>query len=95
MRIRLIAGSVAIALVALFSSAAPSQAYIPQPWCSDGTGNESGAPVCAYSSYEQCVENTWRGGCVANPWIEPLPTVPGSTVFLLSHHTMLSHHTHY
>jgi hypothetical protein len=92
MRIGLIGGSVAIALVALLSSAAPSQAYIPQPWCSDGTGNESGAPVCAYSSYHQCVENTSRGGCVANPWIEPLPTVPGSTTFLLSHPV---HHAHY
>src|SRR5262245_48515056 len=90
MRIRLIGGSVAIALVALLSSAAPSQAYIPHPWCSAGTGNESGAPVCAYSSYDQCMENKTRGGCVANPWIEPLPTVPGSTVFLLAHH----HHHH-
>lgn len=92
MRIRLIGGSVAIALVALLSSAAPSQAYIPQPWCSDGTGNESGAPVCAYSSYHQCVENTSRGGCVANPWIEPLPTVPGSTIFMLA---QPAHHSHY
>jgi len=86
MRIRLIAGSVAIALVALLSSVAPSQAYIPQPWCSDSIEQAAGAPVCAYSSYHQCVENTSRGGCVANPSIEPLPTVPGSTVFLLHHH---------
>ena len=92
MRIRLIGGSVAIALVALFSSAAPSQAYIPQPWCSDSIETAAGAPVCMYSSYHQCVENTIsRGGCVANPAIEPLPTVPGSTTFL-SHPV---HHTHY
>ena len=92
MRIRLIAGSVAIALVALFSSAAPSQAYIPQPWCSDSIEQAAGAPVCMYSSYRQCVENTSRGGCVANPWIEPLPTVPGSTTFMLAQPV---HHTHY
>ena len=67
MRIRLIGGSVAIALVALFSSAAPSQAYIPQPWCSDSIEQAAGAPVCAYSSYHQCVENTSRGGCVGQP----------------------------
>ena len=92
MRIRLIGGSVAIALVALFSSAAPSQAYIPQPWCSDSIETAAGAPVCMYRSYEQCVENTIsRGGCMANPAIEPLPTVPGSTTFL-SHPV---HHTHY
>ena len=42
MRIRLIGGSVAIALVALLSSAAPSQAYIPQPWCSELNRNRSG-----------------------------------------------------
>jgi hypothetical protein len=54
----------------------------PQPWCWDGTGNESGAPVCAYSSYRQCVANA--GTCVANPAIEPLPTVPGSTIFMLA-----------
>jgi hypothetical protein len=63
------------------------QAHIPQPWCWDGTGNESGAPVCAYSLYRQCVANA--GPCVANPAIEPLPTVPGSTIFMLgqpAHH---------
>ena len=70
MRIRLIGGSVAIALVALLSSAAPSQAYIPQPWCSDLIETAAGAPVCMYRSYEQCVENTIsRGGCMANPAI--------------------------
>jgi len=69
-------------LLALASSTAPSQAYIPQPWCWDGTGNESGAPVCAYSSYRQCVANA--GSCVANSAIEPLPTVPGSTIFMLA-----------
>jgi hypothetical protein len=82
MRIRHIGGLVAIALVALLSSAAPGRAYIPQPWCSDGTGNESGAPICAYSSYRQCVENA--RSCVANPAIDPLPTVPGSTIFMLA-----------
>jgi hypothetical protein len=93
MRIELIGGSVAIALVALLSSAAPSQAYIPQPWCSDSIETAAGAPVCMYSSYHQCVENTLsRGGCVANPAIEPLPTVPGSTTFMLSQPV---HHTHY
>jgi hypothetical protein len=93
MGIRLIGGSVAIALVALLSSAAPSQAYIPQPWCSDSIETAAGAPVCMYSSYHQCVENTLsRGGCVANPAIDPLPTVPGSTTFMLSQPV---HHTHY
>jgi hypothetical protein len=82
MRTKLIGGSTAVTLVALVSSAAPSQAYIPQPWCWDGTGNESGAPVCAYSSYRQCVANA--GTCVANPAIDPLPTVPGSTIFMLA-----------
>jgi hypothetical protein len=88
MRIRLIGGSVAIALVGLLASSAPSQAYIPQPWCFDGTGNESGAPICAYSSYRQCVENA--RSCVANPAIDPLPTVPGSTIFTVAqsvHHS--------
>jgi hypothetical protein len=42
-----------------------------------------GAPVCLYRSYQQCVENA-RVGCVANPAIDPLPTVPGSTVFMLA-----------
>jgi hypothetical protein len=74
-------GSAAIAVVLLIASNAPSAAYIPQPWCSDGTGNESGAPICAYKSYEQCVENA--RSCVANPAIDPLPTVPGSTIFML------------
>jgi hypothetical protein len=63
MRIRLIGGSVAIALVALVSSAAPS--------------------------YEQCEENS--RACIANPWIEPLPTVPGSPVFMLAHHHSAGH----
>jgi hypothetical protein len=53
MSIRLIGGSVAIALVALLSSAAPSRAYIPQPWCSDSIETAAGAPVCMYSSYHQ------------------------------------------
>ena len=42
--IKLIGGLAATALVALVLSAASSQAYIPQPWCSDGTGNEFGCP---------------------------------------------------
>jgi Protein of unknown function (DUF3551) len=82
MRIKLIGGSAAVILAALVSSAAPSQAYVPQPRCSDGTGNESGAPICGYSSYQQCVANA--GPCVANPAIDPLPTVPGSTIFMLA-----------
>jgi len=36
-----------------------------------------------YSSYRQCVENA-RVGCVANPAIDPLPTAPGSTIFMLA-----------
>ena len=93
MRIKLIGGSVAIALVALLSSAAPSQAYIPQPWCSDSIETAAGAPVCMYRSYEQCVENTIsRGGCVANPALDPLPAVPGSTTFMLAQPV---HHRHY
>ena len=86
MRIRLIGGSIAIALATALLSATPSRAYIPQPWCTDSLEAQAGAPVCMYSSYRQCVENTSRGGCVANPWIEPLPTVPGSTTFMLAHH---------
>jgi hypothetical protein len=58
MRIRLIGGSVAFALVALVSSAAPSDAYIPQPWYSDGLSNNPGGNDCAFSSYEQCKENS-------------------------------------
>jgi hypothetical protein len=54
MRIGLIGGSVAIALVALLSSVAPSHAYIPQPWCSDGLSNNPGGNDCAFSSYHQC-----------------------------------------
>jgi hypothetical protein len=81
MWIKLFGGSAAVSLVALVLSAAPSQAYIAQPWCWDGTGNESGAPVCAYSSYQQCMAN--GGPCVANPAIDPLPTAPGSTIFML------------
>jgi Protein of unknown function (DUF3551) len=84
MRIGVVAGSTAIALLALIASAAPSQAYVPQPWCSDGTGNESGAPDCAYSSYQQCVANA--GECVANPALSPLPTTPGSTDFEVGHY---------
>ena len=91
MRIGLIGGWIAIALAAALSSATPSRAYIPQQWCTDSLEAEAGAPVCMYSSYHQCVENTSRGGCMANPAIEPLPTVPGSTTFL-SHPV---HHTHY
>jgi hypothetical protein len=83
MRIKLIGASAAMVIVALASGIVPSQAYIAQPWCSDGTGNESGAPVCAYSSYQQCKANAQA--CVANPAIDPLPTVPGSTVFMLGH----------
>jgi hypothetical protein len=89
MRIRLIGGSVAIALVALVSSAAPSHAYIPQPWYSDELSNNPGGNDCAFSSYEQCKENS--RACIANPWIEPLPTVPGSTVFMLAHHHSSGH----
>ena len=89
MCIKLIGGSGAVCLIALVLSAVSSRAYISQPWCSDGTGNESGAPVCAYSSYQQCVANA--GPCVANPAIDPLPTVPGSTIFMLGqpvHHRL-------
>jgi hypothetical protein len=82
--------AIAIALVALMMSVASSFAYIPQPWCSDGTGNESGAPICAYRSYQQCVENA--RSCVANPAIDPLPTVPGSTIFMLGQHHAVGHH---
>jgi hypothetical protein len=82
MRIKLIGGSAAVTLAALVLSATPGRAYIPQPWCSDGTGNESGAPICAYGSYRQCLANA--GACVANPAIDPLPTVPGSTIFTLA-----------
>jgi hypothetical protein len=82
MRGELAVVSVAIVLFALISSAAPSQAYIPQPWCTDSLEAEAGAPVCMYSSYRQCVENA-RVGCVANPAIDPLPTVPGSTNFIV------------
>jgi hypothetical protein len=83
MRIGLIGGSIVIALAAALSSATPSRAYIPQPWCTDSLEAEAGAPVCMYSSYRQCVENA-RVGCVANPAIDPLPTVPGSTLFMLA-----------
>jgi hypothetical protein len=89
MRIGLIGGSIVIALAAALSSATPSRAYIPQPWCTDSLEAEAGAPVCMYSSYRQCVENA-RVGCVANPAIDPLPTVPGSTIFMLAqplHHS--------
>jgi hypothetical protein len=82
MTIKFIGVSAALSLVALFSTTAPSRAYIPQSWCSDGTGNESGAPICAFGSYQQCVAN--GGPCVANPAIDPLPTVPGSTIFMLA-----------
>jgi hypothetical protein len=89
MRIRVIGGSIAaIAFAAALSSATPSRAYIPQPWCTDSLENEAGAPVCMYSSYRQCMENA--RGCVANPAIDPLPTVPGSTIFMLAqpvHHS--------
>ena len=89
MRIRLIGGSIAIALGAALLSATPSRAYIPQPWCTDSLEAQAGAPVCMYRSYAQCVENA-RVGCVANPAIDPLPTVPGSTIFMLAqplHHS--------
>ena len=82
MRIGLIGGSIVIALATALSSATPSRAYIPQPWCTDSLEAEAGAPVCMYSSYRQCVENA-RVGCVANPAIDPLPTVPGSTNFIV------------
>jgi hypothetical protein len=43
MRIGLIGGSIAIALAAaLSSSATPSRAYIPQPWCTELTRSPSG-----------------------------------------------------
>jgi Protein of unknown function (DUF3551) len=83
MRIRLIGGSIGIALAAALLSATPSHAYIPQPWCTDSLEAQAGAPVCMYSSYRQCVENA-RVGCVANPAIDPLPTAPGSTIFMLA-----------
>ena len=91
MRIRLIGGSIAIALAATLLSATPSRAYIPQPWCTDSLEAQAGAPVCMYGSYRQCVENA-HVGCVANPAIDPLPTVPGSTTFMLSQPV---HHAHY
>jgi len=80
MYIKLI-GRCAAPLIALAISIAAGHATIVQPWCADGTGNESGAPVCAYSSYRQCVENA--RSCVANPAIDPLPRVPGSMTFTL------------
>ena len=89
MRIGLIGGSIVIALAAALSSATPSRAYIPQPWCTDSLEAQAGAPVCMYRSYAQCVANA-RVGCVANPAIDPLPTVPGSTIFMLAqpvHHS--------
>ena len=48
------------------------------------TVKQAGGNDCAFSSYHQCKENS--RACIANPWIEPLPTVPGSTVFMLAHH---------
>jgi len=40
--------------------------YVFHPWCYDGTGNESGVPICAYDSYAQCMENA--GQCVLSPY---------------------------
>ena len=81
MCIRLIGGSIAIALAAALLSATPSRAYIPQPWCTDSLEAQAGAPVCMYRSYAQCMANAGRG-CVANPAIDPLPSFfrssPGS-----------------
>jgi hypothetical protein len=77
-----IGGSIAIALAAALLNATPSRAYIPQPWCTDSLEAEA-VRQC------QCVENA-RVGCVANPAIDPLPTVPGSTIFMLAqpvHHS--------
>ena len=44
MRITLVGGSAAITLVALVSSAAPSQAYIPQPWLLGRNKKRIGGP---------------------------------------------------
>src|SRR5262245_30894207 len=40
--------------------------YVFHPWCYDGTGNESGVPICAYDSYAQCMVNA--GQCVLSPY---------------------------
>ncbi len=40
--------------------------YVFHPWCYDGTGNESGVPICAYDSYAQCMANA--GQCVLSPY---------------------------
>jgi hypothetical protein len=49
----------------LLSSAAPSQAYIPRPWCSDGLSSNPGGNDCSFSSYQQRKENA--RACIANP----------------------------
>src|SRR5262245_10238353 len=55
----------------------PATAATLHPWCASGTGRESGALTCAYSTYEQCILNT--RSCQANPDIHPLPRVPTPT----------------
>jgi hypothetical protein len=85
MRIGLIGGSIAIALAAaLSSSATPAAPTSHNRGVRNSLEAQAGAPVCMYRSYAQCVENA-RVGCVANPAIDPLPTVPGSTIFMLAH----------
>jgi hypothetical protein len=65
---------VPFSLIVLLSSLGPSQAVVLHPWCWDGTANASGAPDCAYNSYQQCMADKHSAGdCVANPAISPLP----------------------
>ncbi len=40
--------------------------YVFHPWCYDGTGNESGVPICAYDSYAQCMASA--GQCIMSPY---------------------------
>jgi hypothetical protein len=69
---------IAISLITLLSSVAPSRAAITQPWCWDGTANASGELECAFKSYQQCMaDKPGAGDCLANPAINPLPQVHG------------------
>jgi hypothetical protein len=71
MRIRIV-GTLCVGIfIGLGARATPTEATILHPWCSDGTGNEAGVPICGYDSYEQCIAN--RRACIANPARDPLP----------------------
>jgi Protein of unknown function (DUF3551) len=59
------------------ASIGPSEAAVLHPWCASGTGEESGGLSCSYDTYEQCVANV--GICQANPAVQPLPGLNGST----------------